>query len=101
MKATCTLTRTPLLMLLAAAILPLIPAFPAMAQEPDYTLDWWTVDGGGTVGQDGILPYALGGTTGQPDAGVLGDGDYTLTGGFWVGGGVQHRIYLPLVLRNA
>lgn len=100
MKTIHTLIRTSLLVLLAAAILALIPAFPAMAQEPDYTLEWWTVDGGGTVGQDTISPYTLGGTAGQPDAGVLGDGEYTLIGGFWVGGVGGHRIYLPLVLRN-
>jgi hypothetical protein len=65
----------------------------------DYTLIRWTVDGGGITlgGGDG---YVLGATVGQPDAGVLADGDYTLTGGFWVGGAHQRRIYLPLVLKN-
>ncbi|MCP4544406.1 MAG: hypothetical protein GY832_45425, partial [Chloroflexi bacterium] len=49
-----------------------------------YELTWWTVDGGATVGQDGILPHSLsGGTTGQPDAGTLTGNNYTLTGGFW------------------
>jgi hypothetical protein len=58
------------------------------------------VDGGGVVGQDTASPYILGGTIGQPDAGILSDREYTLVGGFWVGGRVGHRIYLPLVLRN-
>jgi hypothetical protein len=75
----------------------------AAAPNADYTLSWWTVDGGGdtsvTVGK-----YTLSGTTGQPDAGELGQGSYTLGGGFW-GGGVAVRIgdrpvYLPLVLRG-
>ena len=71
----------------------------AWANGSSYTLDWWTVDGGGgthrTVGE-----YTLSGTAGQPDAGVLSGGDYTLGGGFWGGGGaVQYRIYLPLVVR--
>jgi len=40
----------------------------ALAHGPGYTLDWWTVDGGGgTVSGDG---YTLVGTAGQPDAGA-------------------------------
>ncbi|MCR4406566.1 MAG: hypothetical protein NUW24_06555 [Anaerolineae bacterium] len=66
-----------------------------------YELTWWTMDGGGYTFSTGG-PYSLGGTVGQPDAGVLAGGGYTLGGGFW-GGGVaagQHAIYLPLVLKN-
>ena len=88
------------LLALIAFLLPLGANGLAMAQEPDYTLDWWTVDGGGAAFNEGD-GYALGSTAGQPDAGVLGDGKYTLVGGFWVSGAVSHRIYLPLVLRNA
>jgi hypothetical protein len=101
MKVICTLTRSPLPVLLIVTFLSLVLAFPAMTQGPEnYTLEWWTVDGGGGVGQDTTSPYILGGTIGQPDAGILGNGEYTLIGGFWVGGRVGHRIYLPLVLRN-
>ena len=45
--------------------------------------------------------YTLGGTVGQPDAGVLEGGAYTLAGGFWGGGSAVHRLYLPLLLRDA
>ncbi len=49
-----------------------------------FTVDWWTVDGGGalrTTGGD----FELSGTVGQPDAGpVMSGGVYTLSGGFWV-----------------
>ena len=70
-----------------------------LANGPDYTLDWWTVDGGGSTFSEGG-GYTLGGTTGQPDAGVMAGDPYTLQGGFWPGGGVPwHTIYLPLVLR--
>lgn len=66
-----------------------------------YDLSWWTVDGGGhTLSTGG--DYTLGSTVGQPEAGVLSSGDYTLGGGFWGGGGAVtawHEIYLPLVLR--
>ena len=47
----------------------------------DFTLDWFTMDGGGGKSTGGV--YAVTGTIGQPDAGTLGGGDYTLTGGFW------------------
>ena len=102
MKTIHTLIRTLFLVLLAAALLTLVSAFPATAQEPDYTLDWWTVDGGGIVGQDAILPYTLGGTIGQPDAGVMAEDPYTLQGGFWPGGtaAVEYTVYLPLTLRS-
>jgi len=51
----------------------------------DFSLDWWTVDGGGemfTTGDD----FELFGTIGQPDANVviMTGGDFELTGGFWV-----------------
>ena len=70
-----------------------------LADSPDYTLDWWTVDGGGVIFSEGG-GYALGGTIGQPDAGVMDRDPYTLQGGFWAGGSVgQYTVYLPLVLR--
>lgn len=68
-----------------------------------YDLSWWTVDNGGaTFNQsDG---YSLGGSIGQPDAGALNGGHYTLSGGFWVGSRPsvppEYHIYLPLTMRN-
>jgi len=65
-----------------------------------YDLSWWTVDGGGGTASGGS--YTLVGTIGQPDAGILTGGDYTLGGGFW-GGGVAaagYKVYLPLILRQ-
>lgn len=59
---------------------------PARAQSGGpYDLTWSTIDGGGeTVVTGGI--YVLGGTAGQPDAGLLTGGVYTLQGGFWYSG---------------
>ena len=85
--------------LLATAAL-LLLAGAAWANGPGYTLDWWTVDGGGGTWSDAGGQYALNGTIGQPDAGVWGDDGYTLTGGFWISGEGQYSIYLPLVLRE-
>ena len=50
------------------------------AQSGGYTIDWFTVDGGGGASSGGA--YTLTGTIGQPDAGTLSGGSYTLEGGF-------------------
>lgn len=47
-----------------------------------YELDWWTVDGGGQTFATGGS-YRLSNTAGQPDAGNLSGGSFTLGGGFW------------------
>jgi len=92
----------------AACLLLLLAAVPTLAQSgggyqvarSGYDLTWSTVDGGGGTFSTGE-GYSLGGTAGQPDAGLLSGGAYTLAGGFWPGGEVaMYRIYLPLVMRN-
>ena len=86
--------------ILVVAIAVLLLATVVQAQSGgEYDLSWWTVDGGGTTYSTGG-DYVLGGTTGQPDAAVWSGGDYVLAGGFWGGGAVEFRVYLPLVLRN-
>lgn len=50
----------------------------------DFSIDWNTIDGGGdmwSVGGD----FELGGSIGQPDAGVMSGGTFAVTGGFWFG----------------
>ncbi len=66
------------------------------AANSRYTLDWWTVDGGGGMSSNGR--YTLQSTIGQPDAGEMGNGRYTLLTGYWDGSG-QYDVYLPLVIR--
>lgn len=85
--------------LLALAVLLLLASVALAQSGGGYDLTWNTVDAGGYTFSTGG-DYSLGGTIGQPDAGVLTEGDYTLGGGFWGGGAIGHRIYLPLVLRN-
>jgi len=86
--------------LLLLAVLFSLLAGAARAQSGGgYDLTWSTIDGGGYTWSEGG-GYSLGGTVGQPDAGVLSGGGYTLLGGFWGGGTAQYGIYLPLVLRN-
>ena len=90
-----------LLLLLGFGALLLAVSLVPLAQG-EYQLSWWTVDGGGETFSTGG-GYSLGGTIGQPDAGVLSAGEYRLGGGFWCGGAStkppEHRIYLPLVAR--
>lgn len=54
----------------------------------DYRLTWSSLDGGGaTFSSDG--QYSLGGTIGQPDAGMLTRGKYSLVSGFWGAAGLM------------
>jgi hypothetical protein len=88
----------PMTVLLAVVVVLLLTSA-AQAQD-GYSLSRWTVDGGGqTFSQAG--GYVLGGTIGQPDAGALAKGGYTMAGGFWGGEMAQFGAYLPLVLRSS
>jgi hypothetical protein len=55
---------------------------PATGFAQQYSIDWYTVAGGGGTSSGG--QYTVSGTVGQPDAGVaMTGGSYSLTGGFW------------------
>jgi hypothetical protein len=104
MKSVPAFARALGLVALAAVLVALaLPSLPLRAGEPaspGYTLDWWTVDGGGQTGGDGS-GYDLQGSIGQPDAATWQGGSYTLAGGFWFGppaGGLL-PVYLPIVVR--
>ncbi len=52
----------------------------ALAQT--YSIDWFTIDGGGGTSTGGV--YSLTGTIGQADAGAtMRGGNFALDGGFW------------------
>lgn len=51
-----------------------------------FSVSRFTVDGGGATRSTGGS-FAMGGTIGQPDAGRLSGSSFTLSGGFWAGGG--------------
>mgnify|MGYP006296410675 CR=1 FL=1 len=71
---------------LAAALLSLV-LLPASAIPQDYTLDFYTIDGGGEILMESDdQQVQLSGTLGQWDSTELieqSGGGYTLTGGFW------------------
>src|SRR5258705_3751236 len=55
-------------------------AAPALRAQ-NYSIDWFTIDGGGGASTGGV--YSVSGTIGQPDAGRMSGGSYTMDGGFW------------------
>jgi hypothetical protein len=59
----------------------LLALWAPVAEGQPFSLDWWTVDGGGGTSTAGV--YTVSGTIGQPDAGAMSGGGYSLTGGFW------------------
>jgi hypothetical protein len=71
----------------AAALLSLAVA---AARAQDYTLDWFTIGGGGGTSTGGV--YSASGTIGQPDAGTMSGGNFTLVGGYW---GVVAAVQTP------
>jgi hypothetical protein len=85
-------------MLLASALALLAVASIASAQG-GYDIPWWTASGGGHTFSTGDA-YTLGGTIGQPAAGIMLGGRYALAGGFWARAIPVYPIYVPVVLRN-
>lgn len=56
-------------------------AFAVRAPAQTYSIDWFTIDGGGGTSTGGV--FSVTGTIGQPDAGKMSGGNFTVNGGFW------------------
>src|SRR5580765_5150760 len=67
----------------------------SIASAQSHDLSWFTIDGGGNVSTGAT--YSVTGTIGQPDAGTLSGGSYSIIGGFWGFGGVSAAITVPLL----
>jgi hypothetical protein len=52
-----------------------------VASAQNYSIDWYEVAGGGGTSTGDV--YSVTGTIGQPDAGAMSGGNFTLQGGFW------------------
>ena len=65
----------------AICLLVVMLALPLAVQAQPFTIDWFTIDGGGGTSTGGT--YSVTGTIGQPDAGRMSGGAYSLEGGFW------------------
>ena len=96
------------IVLIATAVMLLIGLATADAQgmndpsapQSNTDLSRYTIDGGGaTFSTSGS--YSLGGTIGQPDAGLMSSGSYMLLGGFWSDAAINDNTYMPLVLKNS
>ena len=66
-----------------------------LASVAQYSIDWHTIDGGGGTSTGGV--YSVTGTIGQPDAGRMSGGNYTIEGGFWGILGVVQTEGAPLL----
>ena len=56
--------------------------FVSSAHAQTYSIDWFTIDGGGGVSTGEV--FSVSGTIGQHDAGgPMTNGQYSVTGGFW------------------
>jgi len=68
-------------MRICASLLLSLALFPAHARGQSYSIDWFTVAGGGL--RSSSTNYTLNGTVGQPAPGAMASGNYALVGGFW------------------
>lgn len=70
---------------ICGVVLVLVAALSAFAvsraSAQNYSIDWFTIDGGGGTSTGGV--YSVSGTIGQPDAGHMSGGNFTIDGGFW------------------
>ena len=71
-------------LILVGLVVVLLAAYTALAVD-SYEVPWWTVNGGGDTSEGNT--YAVSGTLGQPDAGLLEGGGYSLGGGYRVSDG--------------
>lgn len=70
--------------------------FPTQTQAQSYSIDWFTIDGGGGTSTNG--QYSLSGTIGQPDAGpTMTGGNFSVNGGFWAFAAVVQTPGAPLL----
>jgi hypothetical protein len=59
------------------------------ADASDYSIDWYSIDSGGAMNSSGEI-YKLSGTVGQPDAHIVKQDVYKITGAFWsIGSGSE------------
>lgn len=68
---------------------------PAAARAQSYTVEWFTIDGGGGSSSGGS--FQVTGTAGQPDSGNASGGIYELSGGFWAGAAESASVIAPML----
>jgi len=94
------MTKRTLIVIASALLCGLLLAGDALAMDSDnYRLDWFTplTGSGGSANSD---HYAVNLTVGQSAIGASSGTNYEGCLGYWCGTAIEHRVYLPLVLRN-
>lgn len=86
--------RSAIIVVMLIATLIVSGAAAVFAQSSGYTIEWFSTNSGGQAA-GGV--YSWGGISGQPEAGVLSSGAYTLSGGFWQK--TDFKFHLPIVLQ--
>src|SRR5204863_1848656 len=69
-----------------------LAAIPSAAFAQPFAISWFSIDAGGTTTVSAGT-YTLGGTIGQPDAGLLTSGSLQCLGGFWGAAGAAAVCY--------
>lgn len=94
------MSKRTLIVIAGALLCGLLLAGVALAMDSEhYRLDWFTpaTGSGGSASSD---HYAVNFTVGQSVIGASDSTDYNACLGYWCETAVEHRVYLPLVLRN-
>ena len=95
------MTKRTLIVIAGALLCGLLLAGVALAMDSDnYRLDWFTPLTGGGGGAASSTNYAVNLTVGQSAIGASSGTDYEGCLGYWCGAAIEHRVYLPLVVRN-
>ncbi|HNT78794.1 MAG TPA: hypothetical protein PKH77_27630 [Anaerolineae bacterium] len=81
-----------------AAALPANSAAPAM-ESAHFGLDWDVVGAGGS--EIASTHFRVASTIGQPATGNLSSAHFAAHTGYWQTLSTTHRVYLPLVMRDA
>lgn len=94
--------RTTILIILVLVTLLVLTGVTLAMESDNYQLDWFTPltgNGGGTANS---ANYAVNFTVGQSAIGTVSGTSYDGCLGFWCGDAAlgEHKIYLPLVVRN-
>lgn len=77
------------------SLLLFVPMLSRAQSGGQFDLSWSTIDGGG--GASGAGQFSLVGTIGQPDAGKLTGGNFSIEGGFWSGISVTQMPGAPIL----
>lgn len=89
--------RRTVMFVLTMLLLALLVLSPASLAQASFSGAWWTVDGGG--GQSSSNDFSLNAVAGQPDAGAMTGGRFSLQGGFFPSAMSEaaEKTFLPVV----